>query len=71
MPSQTELYLQVFSEGVSAEEMIPFLEIQEVQIRHKDLVWTTGRVVRRWQIEGRSPRSNRPVKVTRSWERLP
>ncbi|MDQ6630606.1 MAG: hypothetical protein M3Y82_02485 [Verrucomicrobiota bacterium] len=34
--NQTELYLQVFKEGVSSEEMIPFTEIQEVQIRHKD-----------------------------------
>jgi hypothetical protein len=35
--TQTELYLQVFKEEASAEEMIPFGEIQEVQVRHKDL----------------------------------
>jgi hypothetical protein len=33
----TELYLQVFKEDATAEEMIPFAEIQEVQVRHKDL----------------------------------
>jgi hypothetical protein len=33
----TELYLEVFKESVTAEEMIPFVEILEVQIRHKDL----------------------------------
>ena len=33
----TELYLQVFKEDATAEEMIPFVEILEVQIRHKDL----------------------------------
>ena len=32
-----ELYLQVFKESATAEEMIPFEEIREVQIRHKDL----------------------------------
>ena len=31
-----ELYLQVVNNGASAEEMIPFAEIAEVQIRHKD-----------------------------------
>jgi hypothetical protein len=35
--SPTELYLQIFKEGASADEMIPFGEIMEVQIRHKDL----------------------------------
>jgi len=33
----TELYLQVFKESATADEMIPFAEILEVQIRHKDL----------------------------------
>ena len=33
----SELYLQVFKENATAEEMIPFVEILEVQIRHKDL----------------------------------
>jgi len=33
----SELYLQVFKENVTADEMIPFVEIVEVQIRHKDL----------------------------------
>ncbi len=32
-----ELYLQVFKENATADEMIPFVEILEVQIRHKDL----------------------------------
>jgi hypothetical protein len=32
-----ELYLQVFKDNVTADEMIPFAEILEVQIRHKDL----------------------------------
>jgi hypothetical protein len=31
-----ELYLQVVKDNASAEEMIPFAEIAEVQIRHKD-----------------------------------
>jgi hypothetical protein len=35
--TQTELYLQVFKEEATAEEMIPFGEIMEVQLRHKDL----------------------------------
>jgi hypothetical protein len=33
-----ELYLEVVKNNISAEEMIPFLEIAEVQIRHKDTV---------------------------------
>ena len=33
----SELYLQVFKESATAEEKIPFVEILEVQIRHKDL----------------------------------
>ncbi|HEY3864248.1 MAG TPA: hypothetical protein VGO59_20445 [Verrucomicrobiae bacterium] len=33
-----ELYLQVFKGEASSEEMIPFGEISEVQIRHKDSV---------------------------------
>jgi hypothetical protein len=32
-----ELYLQVFKDNATADEMIPFVEILEVQIRHKDL----------------------------------
>jgi hypothetical protein len=32
-----ELGLQVFKDNATAEEMIPFVEILEVQIRHKDL----------------------------------
>lgn len=31
-----ELYLQVFINDVTADEMIPFTEVMEVQIRHKD-----------------------------------
>lgn len=31
-----ELYLQVFNNEVTADEMIPFMEVMEVQIRHKD-----------------------------------
>ncbi len=31
-----ELYLQVFHDKATADEMIPFVEILEVQIRHKD-----------------------------------
>jgi len=31
-----ELYLQIFNNNVTADEMIPFIEIMEVQIRHKD-----------------------------------
>ncbi len=33
----TELYLQVAKEDATADEMIPFTEILEVQVRHKDL----------------------------------
>jgi len=33
----SELYLQVAKEGVTADEMIPFTDIFEVQVRHKDL----------------------------------
>lgn len=33
----TDLYLQIFKDGATADEMIPFGEIMEVQIRHKDL----------------------------------
>jgi hypothetical protein len=32
-----ELYLQVFHDNATADEMIPFTEVMEVQIRHKDL----------------------------------
>lgn len=32
----TELYLQVFHDNATADEMIPFIEILEVQVRHKD-----------------------------------
>ena len=32
-----ELYLQVFKNDATADEMIPFVEISEVQVRHKDL----------------------------------
>jgi hypothetical protein len=35
--TQAELYLQVFKDDATADEMIPFGEITEVQIRHKDL----------------------------------
>jgi hypothetical protein len=33
----SELYLQVGNEGATADEMIPFTDIFEVQVRHKDL----------------------------------
>jgi hypothetical protein len=33
-----ELYLQVFHDNATADEMIPFVEVLEVQIRHKDTV---------------------------------
>jgi hypothetical protein len=33
----SELYLEVFKENATADEMIPLVEILEVQIRHKDL----------------------------------
>jgi len=32
----TELYLQVFHDNATADEMIPFIEVLEVQVRHKD-----------------------------------
>ena len=34
--NQTELYLQVFKDSATADEMIPFSEILEVQLKHKD-----------------------------------
>jgi hypothetical protein len=34
----TELYLQVFHGNATADEMIPFVEVLEVQVRHKDTV---------------------------------
>lgn len=34
--TQSELHLEIFKEQATAEEMIPFTEIQEVQIRHRD-----------------------------------
>jgi hypothetical protein len=34
----SELYLQVFHDNATADEMIPFVEVLEVQIRHKDTV---------------------------------
>jgi hypothetical protein len=34
----SEIYLQVFKNDVTADEMIPFTEVLEVQIRHKDTV---------------------------------
>ena len=33
-----ELYLQVFHDNATADEMIPFVEVLEVRIRHKDTV---------------------------------
>jgi hypothetical protein len=33
-----EIYLQTFHDNATADEMIPFVEILEVQIRHKDIV---------------------------------
>jgi hypothetical protein len=33
-----ELYLQVFSNNATADEMIPFIEVMEVQVRHKDAI---------------------------------
>ena len=36
--TQTELVLLTFKEDVTADEVIPFNEISEIQIRHKDLV---------------------------------
>lgn len=35
--SPTELYLQIFHDNATADEMIPFVEILEVQVRHKDM----------------------------------
>ena len=35
--TQTELVLQIFKEDVTADEMIPFNEIQEVEVRPKDV----------------------------------
>lgn len=35
--TQTELVLQIFKEEVTADEKIPFTEIQEVQVRPKDV----------------------------------
>jgi hypothetical protein len=35
--TQAELYLQVFHDNATADEMIPFVEILEVQIKHKDM----------------------------------
>jgi hypothetical protein len=34
----TELYLQVFKGDVTADEMIPFEEVLEVQVLHKDIL---------------------------------
>lgn len=34
--TQAELYLQVFKDNATHDEMIPFTEVQEVSIRHKD-----------------------------------
>jgi hypothetical protein len=34
--TQAELYLQVFKDEATHDEMIPFTEIQEITIRHKD-----------------------------------
>jgi hypothetical protein len=33
-----ELYLQVFSNNATADEMIPFIEVMEAQVRHKDAI---------------------------------
>ncbi len=35
--TQDELYLQTFNGQATADEMIPIIEVMEVQIRHKDL----------------------------------
>ena len=35
--TQTELFLQVFKEDATHDEMIPFTEVQEVKIQHKDV----------------------------------
>jgi hypothetical protein len=34
--TQNELVLQVFKDNATADEPVPFTEIQEVQIRHQD-----------------------------------
>jgi hypothetical protein len=36
--TQAEIYLQIFRGDATAEEMIPYTEIQEVQVRHRDTV---------------------------------
>ena len=36
--SPTDLHLLIFRSAASAEEVIPLIEIQEVQIRHQDTV---------------------------------
>lgn len=36
--TQTEVHLETFKEHATAEEVVPFAEIQEVSIRHKDSV---------------------------------
>lgn len=36
--TQNDLTLLTFKDQATAEEMIPFTEIYEVQIRHKDMV---------------------------------
>lgn len=36
--TQNELYLQVFKNDATHDEMIPFTEIQEVRIQHKDAI---------------------------------
>ena len=33
----SELFLQVFNNNATADEMIPFTEVLEVQVRHKDV----------------------------------
>ncbi len=36
---QNDMDLEVFKDNVTANEMVPFTEIKEVQIRHKDTPW--------------------------------
>jgi hypothetical protein len=36
--TQSEIHLETFKEHATAEEIVPFTEIQEVSIRHKDSV---------------------------------
>ena len=36
--TQTDFHLEVFKEGATADEMIPYNEIYEIQMRHKDSV---------------------------------